>query len=248
MKRVSACLVVLGLLSFASLTARAQEFPRRDSSYVFTPSSPDLIQKTNYQPLHNAWGIDLLLSNNGFGAGGFYRHEFSDDLSGFVQLALSDVKDDSEVEYFDPYTGQSIVPNKKNRLLLIPLTFGVQYRLFKDEIVDNFRPYLSLGLGPSMIFVSPYANYYSIPMEGGGTFTYTEQIDFFKSLKYGQAKYTLGGYIGAGAYFGLDKGTLSGVSVRYYFIPYQSGIESLDHIPIKRFGGFFITLSFGSLY
>jgi hypothetical protein len=248
MKRISACLLMGGLVSFALGTAQAQEFPRRDSSYVFTPSSPDIIQKTNYQPLHNAWGIDLLLSNNGFGAGGFFRHEFSDVLSGFAQLAISDVKDESEVEYFDPYTGQSIVPNKKNRLLLIPLIFGVQYRLFKDDIVDNFRPYVSFGLGPSMIFVSPYANYYTVPLQGGGTVTYTDQIDFFKSLKYGQAKYTLGGYIGAGAYFGLDKGTLSGVSVRYYFIPYQSGIESLEHIPIKRFGGFFITINFGSLY
>ncbi len=245
MKRASNLVV---LLAVASLLAVAQDLPLRDSSIVFNPSSPDLIQKTTYEPFRNAWGVDLLLSNNGFGAGAFYRREFSDVLSGFVQFAISDVKDEGEVEYFNQFTGESFVPGKKNRLLLFPLTFGLQYRLFKDDIVDNFRPYVGAGVGPSMVFVAPYSTARTIPLPDGGTMTYYEQVEFFSSLKHGQAKYTLGGYIGAGAYFGFDKGTLSGVSIRYYFIPFQHGIESLENVFIKRFGGFFITLNFGSLY
>ena len=248
MKRLSAFLAALLLLAMIPALSQAQEYPRRDSSMVFTPSNPNLIQKTSYEPFHNAWGVDIMLSNFGFGAGGFYRHEFSDLLSGFVQLAVSDVKDDGEVEYINPYTGQSYTPYKINRLLLIPVTFGVQYRLFRDDIVDNFRPYISAGLGPSMIFVSPYSNPEVITLPEGGTFTYYNQIDFFTSLKKGQLRYTLGGYIGAGAYFGIEKGSLTGVSVRYYFVPYQPGVESLQGTRIKRFGGFFITLNFGSLY
>jgi hypothetical protein len=248
MKQLSAFLSVLLLLAMVPALSQAQEYPRRDSSMVFTPSNPNLIQKTSYEPFHNAWGVDIMLSNNGFGAGGFYRHEFSDLLSGFVQLALSDVKDDGEVEYINPYTGQSYTPYKINRLILIPVTFGVQYRLFRDDIVDNFRPYISAGLGPSMIFVSPYSNPEVITLPEGGTFTYYNQIDFFTSLKKGQLRYTLGGYIGAGAYFGIEKGSLTGVSVRYYFAPYQPGVESLQGTRIKRFGGFFITLNFGSLF
>ena len=189
-----------------------------------------------------------MLSNNGFGAGAFLRHEFTDELSGFVQLAISDVKDDGEIEYFNQYTGQSYTPGKINRLLLVPLTVGMQYRLFKDEIVDNFRPYVSAGLGPSAIFVAPYSNPQKVTDPVFGTLTYYEQIDFFKSLKKGQFKYTLGAYIGAGAYFGLDRGTLTGVSIRYYYVPYQQGIESMEGVRIKRFGGFYITLNFGSLY
>ena len=247
MKQLSAFLSALVLLAMVPALSLAQEFPRRDSSMVFTPSNPNLIQKTSYEPFHNAWGVDIMLSNFGFGAGGFYRHEFSDLLSGFVQLAVSDVKDDGEVEYINPYNGQSYTPYKINRLLLIPVTFGVQYRLFRDDIVDNFRPYISAGLGPSMIFVSPYSNPEVITLPEG-TFTYYNQIDFFTSLKKGQLRYTLGGYIGAGAYFGIEKGSLTGISVRYYFVPYQPGIESLQGTRIKRFGGFFITLNFGSLY
>lgn len=226
----------------------AQDYPRRDSSMVFTPSNPNLIQKSSYEPYRNAWGLDLMLSNNGFGAGAFLRHEFTDVLSGFVQLAISDVKDDGEVDYIDPYTGQSITPGKVNRLMLIPVTFGMQYRLFKDDIVDNFRPYITAGLGPSMIFVSPYADPSVETLPDGSTLTVYNPIDFFSSLHRGQAKYTLGGFVGAGAYFGLEKGSLTGVCIRYYYVPYMPGIQSLQGVNIKKFGGFYITLNFGSLY
>jgi outer membrane protein W len=248
MKRLSVLLIALILAAMVPSLSRAQEYPRRDSTMVFTPSNPNLIQKTSYEPFHNAWGVDVMLSNNGFGAGGFFRHEFTDVLSGFAQIAISDVKDDSEVEYMNPYTGQSYTPYKINRLLLIPVTFGMQYRLFKDDIVDNFRPYVSAGIGPSMIFVSPYSNPTQVVLSDGSTGTYYDQIDFFTSLKKGHFKYALGGYVGAGAYFGLDKGSLTGVSARYYFVPYGPGIESLQGTRIKKFGGFFITLNFGSLY
>ncbi len=248
MRRFSVLLIALLLAAMVPSLSWAQEYPRRDSSMVFTPANPDLIQKTSYEPFHNAWGLDIMLSNNGFGAGAFYRHEFTDVLSGFAQIAISDVKDDGEVEYINPYTGQSYTPYKINRLLLIPVTFGMQYRLFKDEIVDNFRPYLSAGIGPSMIFVAPYSNPTQVVFPDGSTGTYYNQIDFFASLKKGQFKYAVGGYVGAGAYFGLDKGSLTGISARYYFVPYGPGIESLQGTRIKRFGGFFITLNFGSLY
>ncbi len=248
MKRFSVLWIALLLAAMVPSLSWAQEYPRRDSSMVFTPANSDLIQKTSYEPFHNAWGLDIMLSNNGFGAGAFYRHEFTDVLSGFAQIAISDVKDDGEVEYINPYTGQSYTPYKINRLLLIPVTFGMQYRLFKDEIVDNFRPYLSAGIGPSMIFVAPYSNPTQVVFPDGSTGTYYNQIDFFASLKKGQFKYAVGGYVGAGAYFGLDKGSLTGISARYYFVPYGPGIESLQGTRIKRFGGFFITLNFGSLY
>jgi hypothetical protein len=235
------------LLAILPALSLAQEYARRDSSIVFTPSSPNLIQKTTYEPYRSAWGVDLLLSNNGFGVGGFYRHEFSDVLAGFVQLAISDVKDDAEVDYIDPYTGTSYTPGKINRLMLFPLTLGMQYRLFKETIADNFRPYISTGIGPSVIMVAPYSTPTTVSLDGGGTFTDYQPIDFFDSLKKAQMRVTLGAYIGAGAYFGVNSGTLTGVSFRYYYIPYASGIESLQNVKIKRFGGFYITLNLGSL-
>jgi len=218
-----------------------------DTSIVFQPSNPDLIKRSTYAPPTDAWGFDVMVSNNGFGAGGFFRHEFSDELSGIAMIGISDVKDEGEVEYFD-YFGNSIIPGKKNRLLMFPFMFGVQYRLFKDDIMDNFRPYVSGGLGPTMMFVAPYAYYRTVTGPNGETLTFTDEMEFFKSLKYGQAKYTIGGFVAAGAYFGAPHGTLMGLSIRYYFARFPQGIEILNNHSVKSFGGFYITLNVGSFY
>jgi outer membrane protein W len=223
--------------------AAAQYRLSTDTSIVFTPSNPNLIHAQSYRPSVNAWGLDILFSNNGFGLGAFYRHEITDEYSWMVNFLISGVKADAEVEQYDFY-GNSFVPGKLNRLLLMPLMASVQYRLFKDDIADNFRPFITAGIGPTMIYVSPYATY------GDPTNPYqpTSQFDFFTSLKYGKMRYALGGFIGAGAYFGMDKGTITGLNVRYVWAPYPSGIEVMQGGYMKNFGGLFITLTFGSLF
>jgi hypothetical protein len=237
--------LTLLVLSFSSFCFA--QVPVSDTTIIFQPANPDIIQKSTYRPMLNAWGFDIMISNNGFGAGVFYRREFSDEFAGFISFAISDVKDETEVELFD-YFGNSIVPFKKNRLMLFPLVAGIQYRIFKDDIVDTFRPYVAAGLGPSMVFVSPYSLRRTESFPGAGSTTTYEQVEFFSSLKYGQAKYTLGGYVGLGAYFGKEKGTLSGINIRYYVVPFSNGIEVLEGGFVKSFGGFYITLNFGSLY
>ncbi len=228
--------------------ASAQENRGKDSTIVFQPVDQNLISQTSYAPLLNAWGLDLLMSNSGFGGGFFLRHEYTDELAGFVSLAISDVKDEGEVEYFNYWTGQSYVPNKINRLIYIPIVAGIQYRLWKDDIVDNFRPFLTAGVGPSVIFVAPYSRYQLVTDITGQQSMQYVPIEFFSSLKYGQWRYTVGGYVGAGIYFGMDKGSLSGVNVRYYFSPYPPGVQVMTNSVLKNFGGLYLSLTFGSLY
>ena len=131
---------------FLFTNAEAQSPLRPDTTIIFTPSNPNLILMRSYRPMVKAWGLDILMSNNGFGLGFFYRYEFTDEVSLLMNFAISDVKDDAEFEQYD-YYGNSFIPGKKNRLLLMPLIASVQYRLFKDDIVDNFRPFVSAGLG-----------------------------------------------------------------------------------------------------
>jgi hypothetical protein len=231
---------IAGLVCISAL-AVAQEPSRPDTAIVFTSSRPNLVTEALFEQRLTAWGFDLLISENGFGLGGFYRREFTDDLAGTVTFGISDVKDDGEIEYIN-YYGQSYVPGKKNRLIMLPLMASVQYRLFRDDIVDNFRPYVTAGAGPTTLFVSPYAR---ITDYGGGA-VISEKIDFFESLKYGKAHTTLGGFIGAGAYFGRDRTNVMGLSLRYYFIPVPSGIEVMQGGYVKEFGGVYITLHFGS--
>jgi outer membrane protein W len=219
-----------------------------DTTMIFTPSNPNLMQVQNYKPATRAWGIDLLLSNNGFGLGAFYRYEMTDELALMFNFAISDVKDDGETELYDNY-GNSIIPNKINRLLLLPLTVSIQYRLFKNDIVDNFRPYITAGIGPTMVFVAPYAHpttYYS--SDSSMSFIDPGKIDFFTSLKYGRPRYTLGGFIGVGAFFGMETGTITGLSIKYFLAPFPSGIEVMKNGYMKNFGGLFITLTFGGMF
>ncbi len=199
----------------------------------------------------NAWGFDVLISNDGFGLGTFYRREFTPEWSGVVSLSVSESKDEREIDSYDPYTQTQFVPGKLNRFFVIPLIFSAQYRMFRDDIMDTFRPYLNAGVGPSMIFAAPFTDV----VQTATGLTY-EQIEFFKSLGRGQPHWTVSTYIGVGANFGSDKSSLFGVNFRYYFTyVFGEGIPSLydedtgQVIGTKTdFGGFFITLNVGTLY
>lgn len=190
-------------------------------------------QDSSYERFRNSWGMDILISTGGIGLGGFYRHEFTKNVSGFFTLSISESKDDREVEYSDLY-GNIFTPGKINRFLVIPLMIGVEQRLFSNQILDNFRPYLSAAFGPTMIYTTPYRE------------------EFFNALGKGHPQYTVGGYIGGGAYFGSDRSALFGISIRYYIVPFGPGIESLEAGPYKtykkEFGGFFITLNLGNVW
>src|ERR1700690_1361846 len=93
--------------SIAPITL-AQDLSKRshDSTIVFGQIQAPQGQ-TVINTLRNSWGINLLVSTNGFGLGSFYRHEYSDELSGFVDFSISEASDDNEKNYIDPYTGQT---------------------------------------------------------------------------------------------------------------------------------------------
>jgi hypothetical protein len=246
--------IVFALLLIASKSSQAQGTLR---NLEFTSPTSDSSQETTgdtgneQQALRNAWGIDILISNGGFGLGGFYRREFSDEWFGFTSLSVSESKDEREVEQFDLYTNTSYVPGKLNRFLVLPLTFGIQHRLFKDEITENFRPYINAGAGPTMIYVTPFTE-----ITNNGIILQFQQVEFFKALGRGQPHYTLGGFIGFGANFGTEKSNLFGVNFRYYFtyllgkgLPSLYNLRTGDVSATKKdFGGFFITLNVGMAY
>ena len=243
-------------VSLLSATALAQDgrrqwdtAPPRDSvtqagALPQDPTSPDKYP--------NIWSLDVLLSNDGFGLGTSYRRSVTSDLSWFVSFSISESKDEREVEYYDPYYGTSVTPGKLNRFMVLPLMAGVQYRLFREDIVDTFRPYLNAGAGPTMVYMMPYVQL--IPQTDG---TYIpEQIEFFKSLGKGQPHYTFGGFVGFGANFGTQRSNIFGVNFRYYFTYLLSGgLPSLYNertgavtATKENFGGFVISLNVGMAY
>jgi len=242
--RRNSCIAALGLLlCTGTLTSAGQTtVSQQDSSLQSAQPADD----------RNCWGVDIMASDGGFGLGVFYRRELSPDLSWFTTFSVSEAKDEREVEQFDPYTGLSYVPGKLNRFLVLPLYAGIQYRLFREDIVDTFRPFVNAAVGPTIVYSMPFANVTT----SDGSVTNVDQVDFFKAIGSGQAHYTVGGYIGFGANFGSVKGSVFGVNFRYYVVTLLSGsLPSTYNLydgsiegTKKDFGGVVITLSLGTTF
>jgi hypothetical protein len=187
----------------------------------------------------NAFGMDLIFSEGGFGLGTFYRRTVSETITLFTDFSISEAKDPQEFTYtYTDISGylQTDTPGKINRAFLLPLNFGMQYRVFENTIFDNLRPYIDAAIGPSIVVTTPYAR------------------EFFNAFGKAQARYTIGGYFGIGANFGLDKSSLVGLNIRYYIIHFfNQGIEILDTSLTNGrlendLGGIFITLNIGMMY
>ena len=239
---------MLTIIAFA-LTFNSTELKAQDDGgrIVFTdPKSKDdkTLSEDALDPNDRAWGVDLMIGDDGFGLGFFYHFLLTDVTTLFLTTSFSETKDPDQVEQIG-FFGETLASNKLNHIFRIPLFVGLQYRLFKDDIVENFRPFVNGGAGPVMMLVSPAV------ING-------EREDFFGSIGYAQAKYTFGGFLGAGAQFGFDRSSILGVNIRYYIIPTPdkvAGIAVRDPETDGFYGkelpnanGFFITLNLGTTF
>jgi len=175
----------------------------------------------------NNWSINLMFSDNGFGLGGTKYFRVTKNTSMFAGIFFSGAKDSREFEQSD-ILGNSITPFKENRLFLIPvINVGLQYRMFRDEVTDNMRPYFNFGIAPTAIVYTPY------------------EKSFFSSFKYARAKYTVGGFAGLGVDYLTSKTTALSFNIRYYYISlFGDGIKSISINEKKQFGGIYFVFSY----
>lgn len=178
----------------------------------------------------NTLGFDLMFGEGGFGVGGFYRYDLSESFTWYSDISISEAKDPAEVEYID-YFGNIRVPGKINRIFLVPITTGLQYRMFRESLSDNLRPYLAVGAGPSIVISTPFDK------------------EFFSAFGSAIVYTAVGGYVGVGANFGFDENSLVGLSARYYVIHlFNDGIEAMEGNPMNDLGGFYIALNIGTMF
>ena len=188
-------------------------------------------EKPNIEFPVNAVGMDLMIGEGGFGFGGFYRYNLTNVLTVFTDFSVSESKDEREIERYDIFGYPLPIYGKKNRLYLLPLNFGLQYRLFPKSLTDNLRPYVSIAFGPTMFITSP------------------AEKEFFKSLAYAQAKYGIGGYVGFGANFGTNVNNLTGINIRYYINQlFGEGIEQYYDKFKKNVQQVSLTINIGIMY
>jgi hypothetical protein len=188
-------------------------------------------EKPNIDFPNNALGIDLMIGEGGFGFGSFYRYSFSNTFTGFVDFSMSEFKHQKEIERFDIFGYPLPIFGKKNRVFILPLNFGGQYRLFYESLTDNLRPYVALGIGPTLIVTTP------------------AQEEFFKSFGKAKAQFGAGGYVGFGANFGLSSNNLTGINLRYYFIQlFNDGVEQYFDEYKKSLQQVSLTINIGIMY
>lgn len=224
-----------------------------DSVITFEPSR-SLIDTINIKgKYNNGAGVNLSFSTSGFGFGGFYEYKISEDVSLVMDFLMSGARNTDEFERFDNTTGLLVVDNKLNRVYNFPFSIGPSYYVFQNVLFDNFKPFVSGGVGFSTILVAPYSKYF---VENGQLFqqyvqffdAFSEQISYVRPLF----------YLSIGADFGFNKKNISRIQIKYYNIPFGGdGIYSmvppsinpfLNSKPITNFGGIFITLSIGTKF
>jgi hypothetical protein len=186
-------------------------------------------QKLSNYKTQNYINLDLYFNDGSFGLGTHYRAELTEDFSVLAKIFMTESKD-NEIEIYNPWTGQFEAIDKKNRILIVPLNFGIQYRLFSDIITETFRPYVTVNLGPTFVMATPYNK------------------EFFSAFRSGTYYTAASGSISLGAYIGKVSESLFGMSMEYYFIRTlnKNGIEGLNNKFRKDLGGFYINLIIGT--
>ena len=131
------------LVLFAAAAPRAQ---------APLPAPPD----TTALRFGTSVALALLLTEDGLGFGGEARTGLSPDLSFAFETSVTAARDAREQQFFAGLFGETVTPLKRNYAVLLPLHPGLELRLFRRSVEDNFRPFVSLTLGPTLGVQWPY--------------------------------------------------------------------------------------------
>ncbi len=238
---ISACAAVWGL-SLAVGHAGAQDTPPEET---------------------DSWlvGLELILTNNGFGLGGYYRDSVSVKYAFISEARIGAAKDPREIAFFDNF-GRKSIPGKANYLLEVPIRIGFQRRIFSNKIEDNFRPFFELDAGPTLGWKYPYFDdcngnqifELEFDCNGDGGIDPDEgerRFDSFVALPKGDFQIGVGGAIGVGAHFGYSRRGVRGFRIAYSGDWYFKGVQLLEaniRGPQRYFFSPTITLFLGSIF
>jgi hypothetical protein len=219
-------LILTALVLFLGLgTAAISQEKEKTENKV----KPKLSLKEKKEPQNN-WSINLLFSDNGFGLGATLHKQLSKDVSGFAGIAFSGAKDDREFDQVDIF-GNSFTPYKENRLFMGVINIGAQFRLFREDVTDNLRPFVNFGIAPTAIMYTPYSE------------------SFFSSFKYARAKYTVGAFAGVGLDYVTNRHSSLTMNIRYYYTSlFGQGINSISTEEKKFFGGVYFVFGYNFMH
>lgn len=237
-------LIFIIVLNVLSLKAQIAGEPRKevnpDTLYIFESPRPLIDKDKIAGNINSALGLDVLISTSGFGGGMFYHYYLNNNLLLFGELFISGVRKTDEFEQYLYDKGYWRIPLKINRLYRIPFTFGVQKFLFTESLQNSFKPYIAAGVGPALIFSTPYSKDRDPYAKSIGFFTALDKTDIYVKPNFSAS---------FGAYISSSNTAMIGINFKYYYIPFGGeGLESILNTPIKDFGGIILSISIGKLY
>ncbi|MDT0631760.1 hypothetical protein RQM47_05430 [Rubrivirga sp. S365] len=206
-------LVPLCALCLAASAASAQGARRDTAAARYTSSA----------------AVALELSEYGLGGGGAVRLGLSRDLSAVAELSVGAGRDEREQRFFVGFFGDTVTPFKRNYVALVPLHLGLERRLFREQIEDNFRPYVSLAAGPTLAYQWPYFD----DVDGDGVRDEGEPVlGATGGLGRGDARFGVGATIAVGAHFGRG-GTTQTVRVGFQAAHFPTPVDLLEADPAR---------------
>lgn len=181
----------------------------------------------------NSIGVNIMLNNFGVGLAGTYSRFVGPMSEITFSAGITGLRNVSEQNFQDFFTGQQIIPNKYNRAFSFPFTMGVKQRLFARQIDDSFRFFIAFGGGPAMTFVYPYFN----DVNENGYRDYYGSLealrlepinDFFTGWKEGSTEWGAAGEFKIGVDIGERFSKLTTVEFGYFFYYFDQGIQMLE--------------------
>ncbi|MEO6696028.1 MAG: hypothetical protein ABIY50_07415 [Ignavibacteria bacterium] len=185
--------------------------------------------KESKKERRNNWGIGIVYSESGVGVSSSLYTPISKSADLFFKLMVSGLSDSRELERYD-VLGNSIIPDKINRIFIAPLSIGIKKELFKDDLDGDFIPVINFGIAPTLVLTNPYNK------------------SFFNAIGFTKSKFAFGGFGGIGVNFRQSKSVSMNVNINYYFLPIIGDpVVSIQNSKIKDVGGFQIAFGLNFL-
>jgi len=214
--------LVMIFLSFfpAALLAQTGNLPET-LNRIFNPATPQQKAETVVTPVlqtfgqSDVFGFNGSVVNYGFGTDLHYQWPLQKDLTATLEVSFNYLQlDNPFLPYYTRY-------NNSGDVMLVPFFAGLRRDIWRENF-DGVLPYLQFGAGPIAGVAFPYG------------------YNFWQSLRYSNTTWTIGGFVGAGFNFAIDKKTVGLVDFRYNIMmfPEQVGPRSNYNGPAIAFGVF----------
>ncbi len=149
----------------------------------------------------------LVLTEYGFGVGGAVRARLTDDVSVVAEVSAGAGRDERE-QSFIGFFGERVTPFKRNYVALVPLHVGLERRLFRRSVEDNFRPFVQAAVGPTFALQWPY---FDDADQDGRNDDGEDPLGPLSGLDAAQPRVGVGGVVAVGAFFGRGRRTTQAV-------------------------------------